>query len=303
MLVEPSASEGIRQAAVSAVVFCAPDCSTFSRAREIPVPGIRCRQRRAEEFPLAFTTGLSEKECKRINDHNRIAEWTAVVCQMALEDGRSFMVENPLRSYLWCLPSFRALASDPSVSFVRCDSCMFGSSRCKPTGFLTNIPQAEHPLGRRCQGGDEKGVCDRTGLPHLSWDPIWDESVVQKNGKTGGSWFSPSNAEAGYTKQLAGQVAECIKAEHQTTYFGDCTWAFSEFFASHNATKTAAVEVALRQAPAAVLPEIQAPAAAVPEKSNSPSSSSRSEGNTDYKLRDHNRDKTLGEARGVQRSE
>ena len=81
----------------------------------------------------------------------------AVVCLMALEDGRSFRVENPLRSYLGSLPSCRALASDPSVSFVRCDSCMLGSSRYKPTGFLTNIPQAEHFLGRRCRGGDEKG--------------------------------------------------------------------------------------------------------------------------------------------------
>ena len=58
VLVEPSASEGIREAAVSAVVFCAPDCRTFSRAREIPVPGVRCGQRHAEEFPLGFTKGL-----------------------------------------------------------------------------------------------------------------------------------------------------------------------------------------------------------------------------------------------------
>ena len=89
-------------------------------------------------------------------------------------------------------------------------------------------------------------MCDRTGLLHLSWDPIWDESIVQKDGKTMGGWIFPSNSEAEYPKQLAGQIAECIKAVHQTTNFVDCTWAFSEFFSGPNAPTTAAVEDALR---------------------------------------------------------
>ena len=46
ILVEGSAAEGCRQAGISSVVFAAPDCSRSSRAREIKIPGVRCRQLR-----------------------------------------------------------------------------------------------------------------------------------------------------------------------------------------------------------------------------------------------------------------
>ena len=75
-----------------------------------------------------------------------------------------------MRSYLWLLPSFKSLAAEPNVVFVKRDSCVFGSSRYKPTGFLTNMPSAVRELGLRCKGGGEKVLCDRKGLPHPSWD-------------------------------------------------------------------------------------------------------------------------------------
>ena len=171
ILVEGSAAEGCRQAGISSVVIAAPDCSTSSRAREIKIPGVRCRQLRSTEFPEGFNTELNEKEYGRIKDANDIAAWTAQVCAMALEDGRGLMVENPFRSYLWGLPAFKKLAADPTVRLVRCDSCMQGSLQFKPTGFLTNLPDAERLLGLQCQGG-RSGPCTQTGVYHEAWDPI-----------------------------------------------------------------------------------------------------------------------------------
>ena len=106
------------------------------------------------------------------------------------------MVENPFRSYLWGLPAFKKLAADPTVRLVRCDSCMQGSLQFKPTGFLTNLPEAERLLGLQCQGG-RSGPCTRTGVYHEGWDPIWDESLVRSSGRRGG-WIYPSAGEAEY---------------------------------------------------------------------------------------------------------
>ncbi len=94
VLAKVCAEKGSEQA--EAVVFCVPDCSTFSRAREIKIPGVLCRQLRSEELPAGFTKGLSERGYKRVRVASEIAEWTAKACRAAGEHGRGFIVENPL---------------------------------------------------------------------------------------------------------------------------------------------------------------------------------------------------------------
>ena len=291
ILVEGSAAEGCRQAGISSVVIAAPDCSTSSRARDIKIPGVRCRQLRSTEFPEGFNTEFNEKEYGRIKDANDIAAWTAQVCAMALEDGRGLMVENPFRSSVG-LAAFKRLAADPTVRLVRCDSCMQGSLQFKPTGFLTNLPDAERLLGLQCQGG-RSGPCTRTGVYHEGWDPIWDESLVRSSGRRGG-WIYPSAGEAEYPGQLAARIADCVKAFLDAYTFTGCKYSFSEFFCGANAPTTAEVQARLQEHAVSTLdvhPSDARAAAGVAERSGvcRPSDAP-----------DHNKDRSIEAARGLQ---
>ena len=302
------------QAGLSAAVHIAPECSTFSRVRERKIPGVHCRPLRSVEFPEGFTEGLSKREYEQIEDANEIANWTASVCRRALADGRYFIVENPMRSYLWSLPNFETLAAEPGVFFVKCDSCMFGSSRYKPTAFLTNMPWAEEELGLRCEGVPTRrargsvSLCTRTGVEHDSWDPIWDATLVKKCGTVGG-WIYPSAGEAQYPAQLAEHIANCIKEVHLIKDFSRtadrtaslCNWAFSEFFSGPNAPLTQAVKKALSECDWQL--EREATGAEPKAKSKEASGSQRPGDGRPLVEPDPTRDRDLGEARGSQWSE
>ena len=83
-------------------------------------------------------------------------------------NGAAGIMEIPHSAYAKHLPQWKAIQQLPDASFVRSDSCMFGSPRQKSFGFLC-INIDDNFLSRRCdrshqhvkvQGTLGKGICD-----------------------------------------------------------------------------------------------------------------------------------------------
>lgn len=98
----------------SSASHCAPNCATFSRAREIPIKGIKCPPRpvRSELFPKGIPSELermSAKSRKRLRDDSTMADLSAESCLRAHKAQKIFSLEHPGRSLALRLPSWQEL--------------------------------------------------------------------------------------------------------------------------------------------------------------------------------------------------
>ena len=84
----------------------APNCATFSRAREIPIVGVKFRPQplRDEEHPEGLP-GLSVKHRARVHKDTALAELAAVNCLTYHRSGKMFSLEHTGRSLALHLPS------------------------------------------------------------------------------------------------------------------------------------------------------------------------------------------------------
>eukprot|EP00971_Amphidinium_carterae_P333982 6469036-Amphidinium_carterae.1 len=94
------------EATYQAAVFVAMDCTTFSRAREQPLPG-GPRPLRSDHEPLGLST-LQQPEASRVEQANQLASFTARLAVTAHDAGAGVVLENPRHAYYWHLPEIAA---------------------------------------------------------------------------------------------------------------------------------------------------------------------------------------------------
>ena len=210
----------------------APNCATFSRAREIPIPGVANPPRpvRSESFPEGIPEELekmSQKSRKKLDDDTEMADLSAQQCLKKHKTGRFFTLEHPGRSLAHNLESWRELETQPGVRVLEYTTCMFEGSRRRKSQSLVCNHEAFSPMSLICQG---KKVCDRTGLPHLKWRPTTSGGKVLQF-TTGDEREYP----AGFCKEYA-KCASTILAPSGT---------FLEVFSGPNAPLSKAVAATL----------------------------------------------------------
>ena len=162
------------EVSISLLSHFAPNCATFSRAREIPIRNVANPPKplRSEAHPEGIPeelSKLSKKALKRLNDDTLMANLSAEYCCAIHLQGRKFTLEHPGRSIALNLSKWKELRSLPGVRTIFYNTCMFhGSRRKKFQVLITNEPAFEKFIGKLCSGNH---LCDRTGLKHLKWRP------------------------------------------------------------------------------------------------------------------------------------
>lgn len=142
-------------------VHFAPPCGTSSRARLI--------QRRGRWNPPIIHTdthpdgipGLSGTLKARVDAANNLYHVTCELVKWCIMHDTYFSVENPGRSFMWQTKPFVAFMKDtPDLQEVLFHHCRYGSSRCKLTKLLHNIPQFA-TLEAFCLNDHEHEPCGR----------------------------------------------------------------------------------------------------------------------------------------------
>ena len=152
----------------------APNCATFSRAREIPLKNVRDPPKpvRSETHPEGIPSELqsmSRKSVVRLKRDTEMAVISAEMAETSADAGRKFTLEHPGRSLALHLPSWKRLMDRDDVFVIFYHTCMFkGSRRKKHQVLITNEESFVDIIGKRCEGHE---LCSRTGLPHLKWRP------------------------------------------------------------------------------------------------------------------------------------
>ena len=151
----------------------APNCSTFSRAREIPIKNVRNPPKplRDEENPGGIPSELkkmSSKSLKKLEDDTHMADMSAEKALEAHRRGDLFTLEHPRRSLAQYLPSWKRLLTEPGVFLTPYHTCMFVGSRRRKSQMLIHNHKRFESLGLTCEGGRH---CTRSGEPHLKRRP------------------------------------------------------------------------------------------------------------------------------------
>lgn len=158
----------------SSVSHWAPNCSTFSRARERPIAGavnppkpLRSSFEPSGVADVLDTLPPSKK--RKLELDTDMANMAAESCFEADVQGKRFSLEHPLNSIARDLPSWKRLENREGVFKTEYHACMFAPCRRKKAQVLIhNTPELQVELNRLCTG---KEICDRTGRPHEKWAP------------------------------------------------------------------------------------------------------------------------------------
>ena len=207
----------------------APNCATFSRAREIPVKGVKNAPVpiRSANFPTGIPSEverMAPKQRRRLENDTRMADMSAEACWDLAEQKKGFTLEHPHGSIAWELDSWKKLKERGDVFWVPYHTCMFeGSQRKKKQALLTNLECVAKSMGRTCSGSVH---CDRTRLKHLKWKPITSGGRVLQF-VTGEEREYPEGFCSSYAQAISGYLTE-----------GD---SFVEVFSGPNAPLSVAV--------------------------------------------------------------
>ena len=106
----------------------APNCATFSRAREIPISGVKnCpKPLRSLEYPRGIPSELAQLKKKarlRLDLDTQMADMSAERAMAAVERGDGFSLEHPLNSIAWNLDSWTKLASMEGCIAIPYSTC------------------------------------------------------------------------------------------------------------------------------------------------------------------------------------
>ena len=166
----------------SSLTHFAPNCATFSRAREIPIKGVANPPRplRSSAHPLGIPEEvgrLSKKARARLENDSFMAQDSGQRAMDLHRRGRKFSLEHPLRSIAMDLDEWIRLKSEPGVYFSEYHTCMFEGSRRKKAQALIHNVEGLRILEKTCSGGT---LCDRTGKPHERWRPVVAQGRVHQ---------------------------------------------------------------------------------------------------------------------------
>lgn len=152
----------------------APNCASFSRARERPIPGVKFAPKplRSTEHPRGIPEVLAKlPKAKRLKLEldTEMAEMAANDCISRSKRGRAFSLEHPRNSIARSLESWKTLESMPGTIVTEYHTCMFeGSKRRKHQVLIHNTPELQDAIARICHSNKK---CSRTKSGHLSWKP------------------------------------------------------------------------------------------------------------------------------------
>jgi hypothetical protein len=184
------------------ILTSAPPCGTASRAREIPLPGrYSPKPLRSELFPWGLPN-LSPEDNLRVEKANQVYDSIFVLIQAMLAQGKSVVIENPLRSLLWELPTYRSLLTEGcfDVCLQNCKFSFGEPSRAKWSRFRTNILEFKALAG----------PC-RLSHTHLEWGIKPDGSFATAD-------------EAAYPIQLCAQMASVLVRHLENKNLGPYTF-------------------------------------------------------------------------------
>ena len=209
----------------------APNCSTFSRARERPIPGVRNPPKplRNDLYP----EGIPEVMASLPASKRRKVELDTDMVKMAVNDciqshktARYFSLEHPRNSIARRLGSWERLEGMRGVCVTEYHACMFsGCKRRKAQVLIHNIPGMDEKVGKLC-AGDKR--CTRTGQPHLPWKPLVKDGRVTA---------FPTGEEREYSEGFCEAYAEGLTQISKS--MGDKS--FIEIFSGPNAPLSRAV--------------------------------------------------------------
>ena len=206
----------------------APNCATFSRAREIPIPGVKNPPvpLRSDDYPEGIpdeVNRLSVKARKRLETDTEMADMAATSCAEADEKGKGFTLEHPGRSIALRLSSWKRLVQRRRVSTFFYHTCMFPGSRRKRYQVLITNRKEFAKMARTCEGSYR---CCRTGEKHFKWRPT----------VTGGKVLQfTTGDEREYPQGFCSAYANCLS---ERLHNGE---TFVEIFSGPNAPLSKAV--------------------------------------------------------------
>ena len=138
---------------IVSVMSFAPPCGTASRARDIPMSGHNHGPSplRSESCPWGLPD-LSHSDKQRVELANCVYRTIYMLVMSMLQQGKSVIIENPIRSWLWELPPYKNLLALGlfDVCLQNCKYSIGTPSRPKWTRFRTNIPEFKL-LGGPCK--------------------------------------------------------------------------------------------------------------------------------------------------------
>ena len=171
-----------REDAGSELAHFAPNCATFSKAREIPIRGVKQAPvpLRSELFPEGIPSelaGLSKKARRRLLLDTEMAVLSAERCLARHRRGKLFSLEHPGRSIALSLPAWKRLRSEPGIYSSFYHTCMFEGSRRRKFQILIHNVQSLTKMEVECHAGR---LCARSGLAHEKWRPVVHAGRVQQ---------------------------------------------------------------------------------------------------------------------------
>ena len=174
-------------------IAAALDCSTKSRAREIPRTFQDGRPApkplRSEEFPEGLPD-LPPHQAQRVESDNIACDFVLQEIEELAQRGGTSLRENPWRSLHWHLPRERAMFDTNIWSDTHYSSCVFAGARCKSQRLRHNVEEINAWPPLDCQH---------------SHDPKeWDPYLVD------GKAVFPSKEEAEYTAPLSFAIAVAV---------------------------------------------------------------------------------------------
>ena len=176
------------EAAKADAVMVAMDCSTLSRARERPIPGVaRPPQPLRDAAHVWGLPNLGERDAKRVADANILIQFTADVAQAGHRGGAGVVLENPRRAWYWHIPEIAALLDLPGWQDVDYMACCLGAARAKQQRLRTNVDELS----------SARGECRHTHDKH-EWQPYKGPD---------GHLVYPTKLEQEYTAELAFHIA------------------------------------------------------------------------------------------------
>ena len=130
----------MRDVDMSCLSHWAPNCATFSRAREIPIPGVLHAPRpiRSTEYPEGIPGEMAlmkPKSKRKLDDDTEMADLSATSCLHQHKRRKFFTLEHPGRSIALDLESWKNLKSQPGVETLEYTTCMFEGSRRRKSRF------------------------------------------------------------------------------------------------------------------------------------------------------------------------
>ena len=171
-------------------IAAALDCSTKSRAREIPRVFSDGRRAppplRSTEHPEGLPD-LSPSQRQRVEKDNAACGWVLDQQQQAAQEGRGALRENPLRSLHWVLPKEVAMWESGLWTDTTYAACAWMSARCKQQRLRHNI--------------EELNCWEDVACHHLHHEDEW------RPVEHGADHVYPSHEEAEYSAALSFVIA------------------------------------------------------------------------------------------------